>query len=485
MTDDASTALDRVVAWGSAKGQRLDERLPRSRFGRFGFTHAVAQGSDALVSLALAGSLFFDLQPDAAKAKVLQYLLISLAPFVVVAPFIGPLVDRLGHRRRWVLFITALIKSVVCLIAANHLTSLWLFPEAFALLVAGKAAAVARSSLVPEVVRNDDELVRANSRLSLIGVFGGAVAVIPGLGVREFIGNQWVLGLASIGFLCAAASSLRIRLKVHPGDSADGTNQLRRERANTYSDSVRVSGFVMALLRTAVGFIMFMSLFTLRPFPLWWTAVTLGALSSGSTFGAAIADKLRQRLGESRIILGGTIAVAAVAAFAMLFGTRWSGAVVAGVLGVAASASRLAFDSIIQRDQPQSGRGAAFARFETRFQLAWVLGALVATGLEPTRKVAFLFVAVMLSGATAVGFVGVPALEWLAGLHRRMVTPFRKKARREPGSRVSIASSNGTAKLDPDSKEPADPPNPPAPPQSPKAWRLPVTSTSPRKKGRR
>ena len=51
---------------------------------------------DALIALALAGSLFFDIDPNAARWKVALYLALTMAPFAVVAPLIGPALDRLG-----------------------------------------------------------------------------------------------------------------------------------------------------------------------------------------------------------------------------------------------------------------------------------------------------------------------------------------------------------------------------------------------------
>ena len=50
-------------------------------------------------------------------------------------------------------------------------------------------------------------------------------------------------------------------------------------------------------------------------------------------------------------------------------------------VGAATGGGRLAFDSIVQRDAPELARGRLFARYETRFQLAWVLGALIPVAL--------------------------------------------------------------------------------------------------------
>jgi MFS family permease len=434
MSERGGSTADRFFGWSENRLRVIDARLPRTRFGRFGVAHAVTSAADAATSLALAGSLFFELSPGAAKSKVLQYLLISLAPFVVVAPFVGPLIDRLGNRRRFVLTTTALIKAVTVLFMSRDLQSLWLFPEALILLVCGKAAAVTRSSLVPEIVHNDEELVRANSRMSLISVFGGAVGLVPAFAIRYLGGNARVLQVASLGFVAAAMVCLRIRLRPSVAATDETITRVRRERADVYSEAVRVSGLVMAVLRGVVGFVAFLSLFVLRSDPLWWSGLTLGALSSGTTLGAIAADKLRRRFNESKIIINAAVGIGATAIVCALIGNRIAGAVIAGVTGLAGSIARLAFDAIVQRDQPVEGQGAAFGRFETRFQLAWVIGALVATSGEFSRRVGFSLIVGVLAATCVVGFIGVPALEWFA--HKRKSVA-HGVARRVPGKQRS------------------------------------------------
>ena len=59
-------------------------------------------------------------------------------------------------------------------------------------------------------------------------------------------------------------------------------------------------------------------------------------------------------------------------------------AVASLAVAIGAATGRLAFDSLLQRDGPDAARGRAFARFETRFQVAWVIGALV--GIVPQNE---------------------------------------------------------------------------------------------------
>jgi drug/metabolite transporter (DMT)-like permease len=72
--------------------------------------------------------------------------------------------------------------------------------------------------------------------------------------------------------------------------------------------------------------------------------------------------------------------------------------VVAAAVSVGASSGRLAFDSLVQRDAPEAARGRTFARFETRFQLAWVGGAFIPAAIPRLPgRLGFLFLAVGLA----------------------------------------------------------------------------------------
>ena len=80
--------------------------------------------------------------------------------------------------------------------------------------------------------------------------------------------------------------------------------------------------------------------------------------------------------------------------------------VIALTIAVAAQFGRIAFDSLLQRDGPEHLRGRNFARFETRFQLVWVAGALIPVALLDvlTTREGYLAlgVALAVAGATYV-----------------------------------------------------------------------------------
>ena len=72
------------------------------------WNQVMSYAADAMVTVALAGTVFFSAPSEAQRGNVLLYLLMTMAPFAVVAPVIGPALDRVQHGRRWVMAGTAI-----------------------------------------------------------------------------------------------------------------------------------------------------------------------------------------------------------------------------------------------------------------------------------------------------------------------------------------------------------------------------------------
>ena len=72
-----------------------------------------------------------------------------------------------------------------------------------------------------------------------------------------------------------------------------------------------------------------------------------------------------------------TVAGGGFAALGAFFTERVFLAVVALAVGAAGAVAKPSFDALVQRHVRESNQGRAFARFETRFQLMWVVGSLV------------------------------------------------------------------------------------------------------------
>src|SRR3954469_1861544 len=152
-------------------------RIPTttSPFAKLAIAHAVGVCGDVFVTVALADSLFFSVGPDAARPKVLLYLCLTMAPFAVIAPIVGPFLDRTRGGRRIVISVACAGRALLCLLMGDKIKGLLLYPLAFGALVLSKAQTIAKSALVPSVVDGESQLVLANSRLALISVVAGIV----------------------------------------------------------------------------------------------------------------------------------------------------------------------------------------------------------------------------------------------------------------------------------------------------------------------
>jgi hypothetical protein len=322
-------------------------------------------------------------------------------------------------------------RAAVCVLMIDDLDGLLLFPEALAVLVLAKGYSVARASLVPGLVRDESGLVEANARLVLILGVTGFVAALPGVAVLQLAGAEWVLAMAALAFAGATVLGLKIpstRVADRPPEPA--------EQAELRGRAVLLGASAMALLRAVVGFLTFHLAFWLRGdgAPTWWFGVVLAASSVGSLLGAALAPRLRRAVREERILLGCLVMTALAAGGALWIGGRVSGAVLALAVGVTAQASRLSFDAIVQRDAPDANYGRSFARFETRFQLAWVVGAALPVLFSLPLGAGYVVVAA-LAGVAAASYATGHQLKaaWL-----RRVLPTRRPAppRRPPANRA-------------------------------------------------
>jgi hypothetical protein len=360
-----------------------------SPFARLARAHAFSAAGDALLTIALAGSLFFDLDPNDARWKIVLYLALTMAPLALVAPFIGPVLDRSHGGRRWMIVLVNAARVVICLVMLDDLDSLLLFPEAFTVLAMGKAYGVARAALVPTVVRNDAELVEANSKLQLLsGLAAPAAGILaaPAYGIAR---SQGVLALAVVAYFCGTVAALRI-----PTTQVAAAPVSEAEAAELRGAGIRLAASAMGLLRGIVGFLTMLLLFELRE-DKPQMAVVLVLTGAGSLIGSALAPRLRQSLTEERMVMAMLSGVVVVG-----LGAAWAAglpayALLAATVAIASTGSRLAFDSIVQRDAPDANRGRSFARFEVRFQLVWVAAALLPLLFLPIP--------------VRVGFVGIAA----------------------------------------------------------------------------
>jgi hypothetical protein len=184
------------TGWRELRPRPRPDGAGPSTFARLSRTHALAMAGDTLITLALAGSLFFSISPTAARGRVALSLVLTMAPFAVVAPLLGPAIDRSSRGRRVMVVASCGLRALACLVMARVLDGLLLFPAAFTVLVLSKSYSVAKSALVPAAVSSEDELVEANAKLAITGVIAGFLAAGPGVLLLRLAGGEGALALA-------------------------------------------------------------------------------------------------------------------------------------------------------------------------------------------------------------------------------------------------------------------------------------------------
>jgi len=382
------------------------------------------------MAVALADSVLFSLDADAARSRVLLFLGISFVPFLFVAPLIGPAIDRMAGGRRLVVQVITIVRVVLSLLMASNADSLLLFPLAFGAMVAQKTYAISKSALVPTVVRTDEELVEANSKLGLISGLVGIVAVIPAGILQKTIGAGATLTYSALIFAVAFLMATRLpRETVVASQAPDST-----ELAELHADRVVLASTAMLMVRASVGFTFFHLYFWFRhqDAGLVWFGLALGFASLLTMAGNALAPRIRDRLREETMLQGALAIIAVVGTLSALLGGTVGAVLLAGAVNFSAAISRLAFESIVQRDAPDANRGRAFAQFETRFQLGWVSAGVVPVLFQMPGRLGFVLVAAMGLGAMAFYVTGTRAVA--AG--RRPPHPISAlRARRAPQPR--------------------------------------------------
>lgn len=374
-----------------------DRSAGRAPFLRLAVVHGLSSAGDAIVAIALAGSIFFDVSVRAAQSRVALSLALTVAPFAIVGPLLGPLVERARGGKRAMVMLSAVGRAICCLFMAFWAHSLLLFPVAFFTLVFSKLYLVTRAALVPGAVDRPEQLVLANSKLSVGGSAAGMVAGGAGAALLALFDSAWVLRFDIFVYLACAWGATKLRdltraAATNPSAPLVGAAgpavvrippQAEPQPVGLPPGGLQLAAVATAGLRAVTGFVTFLLIFTFRrdEAALVWYGLALGASQVGNVAGALLAPKLRRYAAEEWMLTSSSVVVGIVGVSAGLisWGRHWAVAVlIAAGIGLAAGSGKLAFDSMVQRDVPPLARGRVFARFESGFQLSWAMGGLLA-----------------------------------------------------------------------------------------------------------
>ena len=228
----ASQRAGRVSAAAAGGAGRFVHRMSgASGAGRTGLSNLIeltAAGGigDAFVAVALAGTLFFSTSVGQARGQVAFALLITIAPYAILAPLIGPLLDRVKRGNRYILVGTLLARGLLCwgMAGADTVT---LLPAAFGVLVLQKVYGVTRAAVTPRLLPSEITLVTANARSNLASLIATSVGAALALGVDKIAGGghggaAWVLRIGTAIYLAATILGLRLTDRVDATEADDG-----------------------------------------------------------------------------------------------------------------------------------------------------------------------------------------------------------------------------------------------------------------------
>jgi MFS family permease len=405
---------------GVAEGRSADARARASRpsrpLDRLAWVHAVSTLGDALVAVALAGTLFFAVPVAAARPRVALYLLLTVAPFAVVAPLLGRLLDGRRGAGRLALAAAMALRAALAALAASRTESLLLYPLAFGLLVCSRAHGISRTAMVPELLdpagtRDQRDLVAVNGRMARVAALGGTAGALIGVGLDRLLGSG-VLWAAALTF--AAGTVLALGLPRHQAASTPANRRRvprwgsvadRSGRRRTISTTpggdigpahpdpmvrraarlarppgrVRLARSANTSVRAVGGFTLFLLAFELRRQGVGTAGLglLLAGVGVGGVVGAFLLPRAARLVREDGLLAGGLLLCGTTAW--LLAGRVGTVAAAAGglAMGAGIAAARLGFESLVQREVPPAARGTAITRAETTFQLAWVAGAVI------------------------------------------------------------------------------------------------------------
>ncbi|MDJ0393801.1 MFS transporter [Rhodococcus sp. G-MC3] len=421
---------------GIAKFQRAAKADGADKSGLTALTYATMANfaSDAAIAVALANTLFFSAATGEDKTKVALYLVITIAPFALIAPLVGPMLDRLQHGRRIALASSFLLRTVLAVVLVFNFDSWVLYPAALGMLVFSKSFAVLKSAVTPRVLPPEIDLVRVNSRLTVFGLIGGTI-VAGGIaaGIAFLAGSPGALWFVVAITVFGAYLSMRIpawvevtegevpaTLSYHGDDGYRGddaeTEVIRRSksadtaasapaksRRQPLGKAVIIGLWGNGTIRVLTGFLTLYVAFVAKAQtdhePIKQAAM-LGLVGAAAAIGnfSGNAAGARIKLGRPAIVvLRCTTAVTIVAIVAAITGSLLTAALAALVASGASALAKVSLDASLQSDLPPESIASGFGRSETVLQLCWVLGGALGVLLPTEFWLGFTVVSVVLT----------------------------------------------------------------------------------------
>ena len=371
---------NRVVEWV----------LGHQSMRRMALTHAIDDFADGLVSLSLVGSLFFSVSLEASRYRILLYLLLTAAPLVVIAPWVGPMVERVRLGYRSVIIGSLLVRALLALALVGSLKTVGFYPLVFGILLCRKLYAIAKTAIVAQLVVDPRRLVTDSAHLSRTGTMAGGVGSLIGIGILVTSNVEILLVLATVGYLVAALVALRIPV----GQLTPDVDRIVLELETPAE--VRIATWAVAVTRAAVGALTFLLAFALKRGgeDEWVFVAGIIAGGVGGFTSTLVAPRLHHILTEDRVLVLALLVPGVVTGVGVLTVGSFSTIVIAFSVG-ARGWYRIVGDRLDVRTlrvelraRPRRGpqRGSVPGRAGTRSGVDGAVGARDARRLRRRRR---------------------------------------------------------------------------------------------------
>lgn len=395
--------------------------LRATGFRRLFAVRLFAQFADGVFQASLAGALLFNPERQAHAGDIAAGFAVLLLPYSIVGPFAGVLLDR-WWRQRVLVWANVLRAVLVLAIAAEIAAGLHgdpFYASALVVLSISRFFLAGLSAALPHVVATD-ELVTANAVATTFGGLATTAGGAAAIGARLLAGSAdnasyAVLATAScVPYLCAAVVATGFALTVL------GPNEVERNRRETAAEIARGLALgarhlhtrrpaLLALLaigahRLCYGLFAVTTLLLYRNYyvpegplraGLAGLAQFVVAAAIGGGLAALLTPPVTRRIGFVSWAVA-LLAASGIFEVLLVLPFRLPLQLTAGlVLGFTAQALKICVDTIVQSSVADEFRGRIFALYDTLFNLAVVIAAVVTAVALPSDGRAPVAVAVL------------------------------------------------------------------------------------------
>lgn len=382
-------------------------RLWRARgFRRLAYVRLLSQGGDGMFQVGIAAAFFFDPTTATTPGAIAAGFAVLLAPFTIVGPFVGPLIDRWQRQR--ILLVGNLVRVAlvagICGMLAIGGPEWSLYVLALLTLSVNRFLLAAMTAGIPRVVEAED-LLTANAILPTLGTVAAAIGGAVG-GIVTFVAPD--ASDAGLAFAALAASGLTFALSswttvligrrdlgpVHPLEQLRLRAQVK-ELGAELAEAVRylharVTPFqallVMAAQRLLYGIMFVASILISRHVlgdpdrpeeALGRFTIVVGFAAVGFGLAAVLTPVFKERFSRHAWIVLCLLIGAVGQTMLAISSAPWALFAAAVVVSFAVQGAKIAVDTIVQRDTEDRVRGRAFTLYDMAYNVAFILSAVI------------------------------------------------------------------------------------------------------------